>query len=62
MSKQLVRIEDVKMYCGACNKVHSVGKCLCDGDVPNVDDDGRLRCPDCLGVVSAMDMSPPDQS
>lgn len=44
------RIADVLMRC-PCGWIGSVGNCDCDADYPEVEDDGRLRCPDCGRLV-----------
>ena len=45
-------ILDVKVNCLECNWIGTVGECNCDGDYPHLYvDDGRLRCPACLGVA-----------
>ncbi len=50
--KVLESILDVKMKCVDCNWQGSVGECDCDADYPEVEDDGRLRCPKCKGLVN----------
>ena len=44
-------ILDVRMNCLECDWEGTVGECDCDADIPDVEDDGRLRCPDCAGLV-----------
>lgn len=44
-------ILDVKIKCLKCEWKGSVGECDCDVDLPDVEDDGRLRCPECEGLV-----------
>ena len=34
-----------------CGWFGSVFECDCDADLPDVEDDGRLRCPECSKVI-----------
>lgn len=45
------KITEVLMQCPECNRFWQVGECDCDADYPDVEDDGRLRCPVCGTVV-----------
>jgi hypothetical protein len=45
-------ITDIKVNCLECGWEGTVGECNCDGDYPDLfEDDGRLRCPACVGLV-----------
>ena len=45
------RITEVLMECPHCHWIGYAGECDCDADFPDVEDDGRLRCPKCGAVV-----------
>jgi len=44
-------ILDGRMKCVSCEWSGDVGRCDCDADYPEFEDDGRLRCPECRGLV-----------
>ena len=46
-----MKITDVKVECPECGGKGNVGQCECDGDHPHLVDEGRLRCPECVGLV-----------
>ena len=46
----MAKITDVLMKCN-CGWQGRVIDCDCDADLSNVEDDGRLRCPECWCVV-----------
>ena len=45
------KITEVLMECPHCHWIGYAGECDCDADFPDVEDDGRLRCPKCGAVV-----------
>jgi len=47
----MTRITDVLFRCEKCDYAYSAGQCTCDADYSDVEDDGRLRCPRCGGLV-----------
>lgn len=51
MSKIKRRITEVLMSCTKCRWIGQVIACDCDADYPDVEDDGRLRCPKCGALV-----------
>lgn len=46
------KITEVLMQCPGCGWIGQVIECDCDADLPGVEDDGRLRCPECSSVVN----------
>lgn len=48
----MAKITEVLMQCVGCDWMGQVIDCDCDADYPEVEDDGRLRCPKCGSIVN----------
>lgn len=46
------KIIEILMTCPKCKWFGPVIACDCDDDYPEVEDEGRLRCPKCGSLVS----------
>ncbi len=57
-TEQPTKIVEVKMSCTSCKWMGRVADCGCDADYQEFDDDGRLRCPECKGLVNEITEQP----